>query len=139
MTARVKTTRDVMKKLMLATTIALLVGATASPAFAVEPGRRAGGEASVEAAPKGAAPEESRDDRRESREDSREDRRDARQEIRDDQRDARDAVRSGDRQALRDWPAANEGRQSPRADVRDVTRPTGIARPPAQVRPAPVL
>jgi Ni/Co efflux regulator RcnB len=117
-----------MKKLMLATTIALLVGATASPAFAVEHGRRAGGEASVQAASKGAAPEESREDSREDREDAR-----------DDRREARDAVRSGDRQALRDWAAANEGRQGPRADVRDVARPTGIARPPAQARPAPVL
>ena len=119
-----------MKKLMLATTIALLVGATASPAFAAEHGRQAGGEASVRAA--GSAEEDSRDDRREERGDARDDRREARD-------DARDAVRSGDRQALRDWAAANEGRRGPRADVRDVARPTGIARPPAQVRPAPVL
>lgn len=151
-----------MKKLLLATTIALLVGATASPAFADEHGRRAGGEASVSADPKGAAREEARedredrrearqdvrearDDRREARRDlheARDDRREARHDIRDDRRDPRADYRGDNRQDSRTWTAGESAvRQRPRADVHDVARPTGIARP-AQVRspsPAPVL
>lgn len=124
-----------MKKLMLATTIALLCGAAASTAFAEDAGRRAGGEYSAQVAAKGPAREErqeARDDRREERDDRRESR-DDRRESRDDNRDWRADNRGDNRQGVRDWTAGNsDGRAVPR----DVTRPTGIERPAAQVRPA---